>query len=239
MEKMKPYWFLEDPLDQEHKYYILMAFLKKVEDSTKKRGFEKLFKEGLTIMKDLDYFVAHTEFTQRTMGKMTNSEKDTMYNLLDKNLDEMDEIFNIIESSIKTINKFLDKNADFHQRYNSLVEVEQYCPNKYNVWNSGFIVIRKKEEPLLRIYNWFFSTIRVGQEENIGLLMSEILEPVCKTTYDIETIKKFLKKNIKDFSHEYDCILVADVDSNVDMDTGTDIGKEKSADIIMERFTNN
>ena len=69
--------------------------------------------------------------------------------------------------------------------------------------------------------------------------MSEILEPVCKTTYDIETIKKFLKKNIKDFSHEYDCILVADVDSNVDMDTGTDIGKEKSADIIMERFTNN
>jgi hypothetical protein len=239
MTKLKPYWFLEDPLDKEHKYYILMAFLHRIKKSSGRKGFEKRFKEILTIKKDLNHFIDHNAFTQRTMGKMTKNDLNTFYELLDYNLDEIDEMLGIVENSISTIEDFLDENIFLLEKYNSLVEVEHHCPSSYNVWNSGYIVVRKAEEENLRIYNWFFSTIKIGEDESVGLLMSEVLEPVCKTTYEMGDIKSFLTRNIEDYSKEYDCIIIAEVDPKVDMETGADIGKEKSADIIMERFRNN
>ena len=59
----------------------------------------------------------------------------------------------------------------------------------------------------------------------------------CKRTL-ISTLKirRFLKENIKDFSSQYDCVLVADVCNDIDIEIGTELGKEKSIDIIMNRF---
>jgi hypothetical protein len=239
MTKLKPYWFLEDPLDKEHKYYVLMAFLHWVKKNSKRAGFEKRFKGVLTLRKDLDNFIDNNQFSQKTMGNMTEKDKDIFYNLLDFNLDRIDSMLDIVENSIETIDKFLDDNEILLDKYNSLVEVDHHCPSSYNVWNNGYIVIRKENEENLRIYNWFFSTVKISGSESVGLLMSEILEPVCKTTYEIPDIKNFLARNIDDYSKDYDCIIIADVDNKVDIETGADIGKEKSADIIMERFRNN
>ena len=235
MTEMKPYWFIESPIDFEYKYYVLMAYLMRVKESFKKRGFEKNFKNLLLIKKDLESFVKSTELSQKTRAKMTEDENDNFYNILDRNLDSIGEIEEIAKNSIRVIDEFIEENSHFYEKYNSLVDVESYC-SKYNLWDQGFLVIRKKEEKIMRIFNWFFSIVKISNKENVALLMTELLDPQCETTNDIGGIKKFLKGNIRDFSDQYDCILVADISGEIDMEIGIELSKEKSIDIIMNRF---
>jgi hypothetical protein len=232
---MRPYWFLEDPIDLEHKYYVLMAYLMKIKENFNKPGFERYFKNLLSIKKDLESFIKNTEFSQKTLAKMTDEDKDHFYNMLDKNLDSIGEIEDIAKNSVITIEDFLEKNKEFYEKYNSLVEVESYCA-KYNLWDQGFLIIRKKGEKTMRIFTWFFSIVKISQKENVALLMTELLDPLCETTKDINKIRKFLKSNIKDFSTQYDCVLVAEICDDIDMEMGTELSKEKSIDMIMNRF---
>jgi hypothetical protein len=232
---MKPYWFLEDPIDLEYKYYVLMAYLMKIKDHFDKPGFEKYFKNILSIKRDLESFIKKTEFSQKTLAKMTEEEKEHFHNLLDKNLDVIGEVEEIAKNSLTTIDEFLEKNEEFYERYNSLVSVESYC-SKYNLWDQGFLVIRKKGIKTMRIFTWFFSIVKISQKDNVALLMTEILDPLCESTKDIVKIKKFLKSNIRDFSDQYDCILVSEVSNNIDMEIGTELSKEKSIDLIMNKF---
>jgi hypothetical protein len=235
MSEMRPYWFLEDPIDLEYKYYVLMAYLMRVKENFDKPGFERYFKNLLSIKKDLESFIKNTEFSQKTLAKMTDEDKDHFYNMLDKNLDSIGEIEEIAKNSVVTIDDFIEKNNEFYEKYNSLVEVESYCA-KYNLWDQGFLIIRKNGEETMRIFTWFFSIVKISQKENVALLMTELLDPLCETTKDINKIRKFLKSNIKDFSTQYDCVLVAEICDDIDMEIGTELSKEKSIDMIMNRF---
>jgi hypothetical protein len=235
MTEMKPYWFIESPVDFEHKYYILMAYLVKVKDSFNSKGFEKNFKNLLAIKRDLESFIKNTEFSQKTRAKMTEEDTDRYYTLLDNHLDYIGEIESIAKNSIRVIEEFIEENPELYERYNSLVDIESYC-SKFNLWDQGFLVIRKEGEKTMRIFTWFFSIVKISGEENVALLMTELLDPLCETTNEINGIKRFLKKNIKEFSDQHDCILVSDVSSNIDFEIGTDLSKEKSIDIIMSKF---
>ena len=235
MKNLKPYWFLESPIDTEHKYYMLMSFLVNLKKSFQTKNFVKKFKELLTIKRDLESFDKSTEFSPKTLSKMTEEERDLVYTILDKNLDNIAEVESVVKNSIQTIEAFLEENSFFYEKYNSLVNVESYCA-KYNLWDQGFLVIRKNDEEYMKVFTWFFSIVKVGKKENVTLLMTELLDPLCETTKEISSIKKFLKANIKDFSDQYDCVLVADVADDIDIETGTDISKERSIDLIMNKF---
>jgi hypothetical protein len=238
MKILKPYWFLESPIDLEHKYYVLMGFLTRMKKSFNKTGFERNFKEILTLRRDLFSFDKDTEFSQKTMGNMTDKEKDFFYNLLDEKLDEIDDIQKIVKNSIEVIDNFLEENKGAKEKYNSLVDVESYC-TKTNMWDQGFLIVRKRGEDYMKIFNWFFSIITIGQKESVALLMTEVLDPRCETTNEILGIRRFLKKNIKDFSESFDCVIIADVSNDIDLDIGTEIGKEKSIDMILTNFKSN
>ena len=155
--------------------------------------------------------------------------------MLDKNLYQIGEIDEIAKNSVSTIEKFLEENNEFYEKYNSLVDVESYC-SRYNLWDQGFLVIRKKGEKTMRIFTWFFSIVKISQKENVALLMTELLDPLCENTKDINKIRRFLKTNIRDFSSQYDCVLVAEISKEIDMEVGTELSKEKSIDMIMNRF---
>jgi hypothetical protein len=237
LNMIKPYWFLEDPIDEEHKYYILMDFLTKAKSKFNKKGFEKHFKEVVILRRDLDSFDQTMEFSQRTLANMTENDKNVFYNKLDRNLDSINEIVKIVKNSIETIDKFLEENKEIAIKYNSLVDVESYC-DRYNLWDQGFLIVRKIDEEFMKVFSWFFSVIKIGEKEKVALLMTEMLDPQCETTTEILKIKNFLNSNIKDFSDKHDCVLVADVAKGVDIETGTEIGKEKSIDIILKNFKN-
>jgi hypothetical protein len=178
------------------------------------------------------------ELTPETNESMTEAERDMLYNLLDKHIHNDDEIQNIIKNSITVIDEFIDENHEYFDKYKSLVTVETYC-QKYNLWDQGILVIRQKNEKNLKIFSWFFSVVNIGGKENIALLMSEVISPVCKNTIQLKRIKTFLNNNIDNFSESTDCFILADVSERIDIETGTEISKEKSIEIIIDKFKNN
>ena len=238
MKSFKPYWFLEDPLDTEHKYYVLMSFLVNIKKSFGKAGYFKKIKKLLTIKNDLMAFSKNMELSQKTNESMTESERSELYDLLDKHIHNDEEIQNIIKNSITVIDEFIDENHVYFDKYKSLVTIETYC-QKYNLWDQGVLVVRQKNEKNLKIYSWFFSVVNIGGKENIALLMSEVISPVCKNTTQLKRIKSFLNNSIDNFSDSTDCFILADVSEIIDIETGTEISKEKSIEIIVDRFKNN
>ena len=235
MADLKPYWFLEGTIDLEYKYYILMSYLVRVKDSFKEKDFGKNFKDLITMRRDLESFIKDTGFSQKTMSRMTDEEKDIFLNLLDEKFDDIEEIESIVKNSIEVIQNFIEENKELYELYDSLVGVESYC-SKYNLWDQGFLVVRRFAEEKMRIFTWFFSIIKISQKESVALLMTEILDPRCDTTEDLKKIRKFLKSNINDFSESHDCIIISDVSDEIDIDTGVELSKEKSIDIIMNKF---
>jgi hypothetical protein len=232
---MKPYWFIEDPVDTEHKYYILMAKLKKIKASFGKKEFEKKFNDLLVIQRDLKSFSKNMDISQRSLIGMTEREKNNYHNLLDKNSEEIDEIFNIVKNSLEIIKNFIGENPELEKKYNSAIEIEIHCPN-YSLWDQGFLVIKKESGENMRIFNWFFSMITLEKKDAVALLMTELLDPLCENTNDLKTIKNFLKNNVKSYAERSDCILVAKLENNIDLEYGTEIGKERCIEIILDNF---
>jgi hypothetical protein len=235
MTDLKPYWFLEGTIDLEYQFYILMSYLVKVKESFNNQGFERYFKNLISVRKDLESFDKTTEFTQKTMSRMTEEDKDRYHKLLDDNLDNIGEIEAIVKNSLRVIKDFLDENYEMYEKYDSLVDVESYC-SKFNLWDQGFLVVRREDEEKMRIFTWFFSIVKISQKESVALLMTEMLDPKCETTKDIKKIKRFLKSNIAEFSEKHDCVMVADVSNEIDHEIGIEISKEKSIDIIRNKF---
>ena len=235
MTHLKPYWFLEGTIDIEYQFYILMSYLVKVKESFNNKGFERYFKNLVSVRRDLESFNKNSEFTQKTMSRMTEDEKDYYYKLVDDSLDNIEEVDGIVKNSLKVIEDFLEENSEMYDKYDSLVEVESYC-SRYNLWDQGFLVIRRKDEEKMRIFTWFFSIVKISQKESVALLMTELLDPKCATTMDISKIKKFLKSNVSEFSDGHDCIMVADVSLEIDTEIGIEISKEKSIDVIRNKF---
>ena len=116
-----------------------------------------------------------------------------------------------------------------------MVKIESYC-NRYNLWDEGFIIIRKDTEKYMRVFSWGFSIVKISGKESVALLMTELLDPLCETTKEIKEIKGFLKTNIKDYSGKHDCIIISSISNKVDMETGTEISKEKSIEMIINNF---
>ena len=131
----------------------------------------------------------------------------------------------------------MEENQGVYDKYNSLVQIHTHC-TRYNLWDQGFLIVRKQGAEFMKVFTWFFSVIKIDQKENIALLMTEMLQPPIETTTEMDVIKKFLKKNIKDFSDMHDCVLVAEVSSVTDIEIGAEIGKEKSIDIILKNYKN-
>lgn len=233
-KEISPFWFMEDPIDLEHKYYILMSHLSKLEKNFETSEFPERFKNIIILKKDLESFIKSKELTQRTQSRMTMTEKDYYYDLLEKNVSKINEIEEIVNNSISVIDKFIENNKEHYEKYSNLVNVNIVC-SKYNLWDQGFLIIRKKRLKNLKVFSWFFSIVKIGDQESLALLMSEIIDPKCENTEDLSEIKKFLRNNIKDFSYN-DCLLIAEVDKSINIEIGTEICKEKSIDIIMDNF---
>lgn len=234
---LKPYWIVEEPIDLEYKYYILMGYLVRLKEHFNKKGFERYFKELLILRRDLLSFLNGHELSQRSLVNMTNNEKEEFYKLMDDNTENFKDIDAITQNSLKIIDTFLKEHNKTQKKYNALADVECYSSSS-DLWDQGFLVIRKSNEKFMKIFNWFFSTIKIGEKENLALLMTELLDPTCPTTNEIKEIRGFLKKNVKDLSNNNICVLVGDVSKDIGLEIGVEICKEKSIEIIMTRFKN-
>jgi len=70
MKNLSPYWFLKDPIDTEHKYYILMDFLQSVERDLGEKKYSDQIQKLTRVYNDLKSFSKTQKFTDKTIKSL-------------------------------------------------------------------------------------------------------------------------------------------------------------------------
>ena len=56
MKNLQPYWFLQNPIDAEHKYYVLMDFLQSVEKDLDQKKYSEQIQKITRVYNDIKNF---------------------------------------------------------------------------------------------------------------------------------------------------------------------------------------
>jgi len=108
MKNLQPYWFLQDPIDAEHKYYILMDFLQSVETDLGEKKYSEQIQKITRVYNDIKNFQKFNKLSDRTVKNMTNDEIEKAHELITL-VDGNDEIELILDGTLEVLENFMQK----------------------------------------------------------------------------------------------------------------------------------
>jgi hypothetical protein len=89
----------------------------------------------------------------------------------------------------------------------------------------------------MKIYSWLFSIIKVDEVEQVGLLLSELMDPLPEYTKSDRKIYKFFEREIKNFSKYTDCFIIVDLQKAKGEDEiSFELMKDKSIEFIVNNY---
>ena len=235
MKKLSPYWFMSDPVDVEHKYYVLMDFLQSVEAELNTQKYGEPIQKLTRIYADLKSFKKTCKLSDKTIKNLSQDEMIKL-DILSQQLSNNEEIEAIIEDSIDVINIFFKKIAPYIKEVEKSLDFKIVNEDALRK-DKGYITMRNNKDKKMKIYSWQFSVIKIGEDDQIGLLLSELLDPLPDYTKSNEDLYNFFQKEIKNFSRLNDCFIVVDLSHNKGEDViSFDLMKEKSIEFIVDSY---
>ena len=236
MKVLKNYWFLQDPIDVEHKFYVLMDFLQSVEKDLNDKKYNEQIQKIRRIHDDLKTFKDKKNLSDRTLVTMTQTDLDQLKTFQELVIDKEDELKVLIDNSIDILDGFLSKINPLLQEINDSIRVHSYDEAK-TFKDQGFLVLRIPNKRKFKIYSWMFSFVKVKQKDQIGILITELLDPLPKYSISDKKIMKFFQSEIKIYNPSLDSFIFADLDkSKKESEVGFDLMKERGIQFIVESY---
>jgi heme oxygenase len=143
MKNLSPVWFLKDPIDVEEKHYILLDFLKSVDQEIKKNNFYFPLKTVSSLSKELDHFYKYKtleNFLDRRLSDDDFDLLDSYFNgyFSDEEIKEIDDIIRAIDHI--RFNKIFVKapknSRSMVYTRNAMAFGMAYYTNKANQWDT-------------------------------------------------------------------------------------------------------
>jgi hypothetical protein len=247
MKKLAPYWFLETPIDEEHKRYVLLAYLKGLEKDLKGENKINKLRELNSILRNVKCYEDTGDFFPRTLSEMTESQVGKLRKLetivLKEEKDE--EVKKILDSTKKTIESFLEEHSENIKEIDDLFRVTVNRERKKFFWDRGYLVIKNHTLDQIRVYLWRFSPITIKGEEQIALLMS-----ICypedtpkEVGFGLNATEEEIEFKLKqDFGSIYnrdsDPVVIVDLLMKGTNFLETEFGKEKASEYIVKTYKN-
>ncbi len=235
MKSLQPYWFLQNPVDAEHKYYVLMDFLQSVEKDLDEKRYSEQIQKITRVYNDIKNFQKSNRLSDRTLRTMTQEEIDKINELTVLNSGD-EEIDYILEGSLEVLEKFIDKINPYLEEIEKSIKFKIHNDEIFSK-DRGFVVMRNNKEKKMKIYSWVFSIIRVDDIDQVGLLLSELLDPIPGYTKSDKKIYDFFNKEIKVFSKDQHCFIMVDLEKTKGEDEiSFEIIKDKSIEFIVNNY---
>ena len=206
MENLSQTWFLETPLDIEHKNYILLDFLKKKSENLEPDNVLNTLKEISRVVQNLSNFKKDRDLPQKAKDSLSEEELQVLSSV--KGLKESDatltEIDCIIEESLNLL-------YDFTEVCMEIIEEEQEKIKIFRIESRFDKLGLKKKSGILLIRNMFSDRI-------ISYYWKETKITTEKEEKDVVVLKKINLAN-KKFSISYE-FLYHEVLSQTESDNG-------------------
>lgn len=192
MGRLSPVWFLEAPLDIEHKNYILLDFLKKKSESLDPDKVLDTIKEISFIVKCLSAFKNERDLTDQIKISLNEKEISILRAITEKK--KTDPIFEEIDQIIIDSLNLL---YDFSEICMEIIEEEQEKIKIFRLESRFDKLGLRKKSGILLIRNMFSDSI-------ISYYWKETRIETANTEKDIVVLKKINLSNKKfSISYEY------------------------------------
>lgn len=234
MKNISPYWFLKDPIDLEHKYYVLMDFLQSVEKDLGDKKYSDQIQKLNRVYNDLKNFQKFKKLSDKTIRSLTQEEIEHV-NLLAKNAINIG-VSEIIRNSIEKLDDFIKGISPYMREIEKSLDFKIINDDAVRK-DRGYVIIRNNKNKKMKVYSWVFSIVKVDETEQVGLLLCELLEPLPLYTRSNKKIYDFFISEIKNFSKGSDCFIVVDLEKSKGEDEiSFDLMKEKSIEFIVDNY---
>ena len=235
MKNLQPYWFLQDPIDAEHKYYILMDFLQSVESDLGKKKYSEQIQKITRVYNDVKSFQKFNKLSDKTVKNMTQDEIEKTHELTTL-VDDNEEVHLIIDGTLEVLDSFMEKLNPYLEEIEKSLEFKIHNEDFFSR-DRGYVVMRNNKNKKMKIYSWLFSVIKVDEIEQVGLLLSELMDPLPEYTKSDRKIYNFFQKEIKNFSKYTDCFIIVDLDKTKGEDEiPFELIKDKSIEFIVNNY---
>jgi hypothetical protein len=179
MKNLSPVWFLQSPIDVEHKYYILLDFLQSVNLEIKSSRIYSPTKRIFSLIKDLNYFLQSGSVLEAE-GELTEEEKRILLTPL--SFDESQEVDQIAKNSLKILYKYADLGINLWKNLEERIKIFS-LEIPQGVSDMGITIFRNMSTDEVFSYWWKKTEMRIGNESKKGVILKKI--PILNNKYSM------------------------------------------------------
>ena len=108
MKNISPIWFIKDPIDPEHKEYVLLDYLKSISKNLNSDNCYSTLRSVSKIIKSLNEFKDNKKISPRVLSQIKQDERDYVEKFIFDDLADSDKntIIDIVESSLETLYEY-------------------------------------------------------------------------------------------------------------------------------------
>jgi len=164
MKNFNPLWFIGEPIDPEHKEYILLDYLKSLTKKLSTNTSYSILREISRIVKVLNEFKEKKEISTDILKGMKKDSREYFQNFKFKDLDLSLKysIEEIIEASLNTLYDYSEVCLEILKEEEAKIKIFRVesktllYPDKSN---SGILIIRNMVTDAIEAYRWQGSVI--------------------------------------------------------------------------------
>jgi hypothetical protein len=160
MKSISPIWFLKNPIDPEHKEYILLDYLKSISKNLNSDNCYPTLRSVSKIIKSLNDFRQNSRISEGTLNQLNSEDiqflREFRFNVLDE--EDQTKIFDIIDSSLETLYEYSEICLELLKEEESKIKVfkvqSRFNNENGEIVKSGILIIRNMVTDDIIAYYW-------------------------------------------------------------------------------------
>ena len=160
MKNISPIWFIKEPIDQEHKEYILLDYLKGLSKNLNAGNCYSTIREVSRLLRILNNFKSDRKIESKSFNKWKADDREIIKNFKFDELEESEKekILLIVDNSLETLYGYSEICIDIlkdEELKIQIFEIETDIKNgDQKKSNSGILIIRNMISDKIIPYHW-------------------------------------------------------------------------------------
>ncbi|HUX85022.1 MAG TPA: hypothetical protein VMV20_07295 [Chitinophagaceae bacterium] len=195
MKSLSETWFVDGPIDFEHKKYKLLAYLQDIGRLFSQNMLYPQLSDLVFHYNSLSAFREHKEVLQKFFPKRLsalNLEKlQVIYNQMIEDDDLMQEIWEIIEYSLGTMNDTIRQGTEIYDLVEARMNISPVGIIPLHT-REGYMLLRNGRAPEIQVYRYRITIFHRHDEKYCGIHTEFITDYRKSFSHTYETVKSDL-----------------------------------------------
>lgn len=179
-KQISPIWFLKEPLDPEHKEYVLLDYLKHISKDLSRENCYSILREISRIVRAINDFRREKEIPEYLVKFLPKEDKEYAESFRFNTLSNLqkESIMGIIEDSLQTLYEYSEICLEILKEEESKIKIfkiQSQTGKEFQTENSGIVIIRNMVTD--RLLNYLFHK-KVNMETPEGKKEVSILKKI-------------------------------------------------------------